>query len=299
MIKKWILCFFVSLGATTINAQLKSTDSLAMRGIEDSMQETSAALRDAINLKDRLYNDSLFTKQLVRALKTSYSIHFPFDSLISCSKLMSPDSSFRIFTWQLQINEDYYKQRGAIQMRTADGTLKLFPLTDKSENIDKPEDFVGSHNNWIGAIYYKILKHTYNQKDYYTLIGYDENSIRSNKKMIEVMRFEDGAPVFGGPYFMVPNDQIIPHFPNRFIMEYKKSAGVRLNYDNDLGMIIKEHLISETNEPNRKWTMIGDGDYEGFVWKKGKWVYVEKVFDQKTPEGKAPVPQPLNKEAKQ
>jgi hypothetical protein len=270
-----------------------------MRRIEDSMRVTSAALRDDINVKDRLYNDSLFTKQLVRALKTPYSIHFPFDSLVTCSKLMSPDSSFRIFTWQLQINEDYFKQRGAIQMRSANGELKLIPLIDKSESIEKPEDFIGSNNNWIGAIYYKILKHTFNQIDYYTLIGYDENSIRSNKKIIEVMRFEEGVPVFGGPYFMVPNDQIIPHFPNRFIMEYKKSAGVRLNYDNDLGMIIKEHLISETNEPHRKWTMIGDGDYEGFVWKKGKWVYVEKVFDQKTPEGKAPVPQPLNKEIKQ
>jgi hypothetical protein len=58
-------------------------------------------------------------------------------------------------------------------------------------------------------------------------------------------------------------------------------------------MIIVEHLISESNEPKKKWTYVGDGDYEGFKWKNGKWVHVEKIFDQVTPLGQAPVPNPV------
>ena len=58
-------------------------------------------------------------------------------------------------------------------------------------------------------------------------------------------------------------------------------------------MIIVEHLVSESNEPKKKWTLIGDGDYEGFKWKGGKWVHVEKVFNVVTPDGQAPVPNPV------
>ena len=76
-------------------------------------------------------------------------------------------------------------------------------------------------------------------------------------------------------------------------MEYKKNAGARLTYDEDLSMIIFEHLESETSEPTKKWTYIPDGDYEGFKWKNGKWVHVNKVFNQVTPEGKVPVPNPI------
>jgi hypothetical protein len=66
-----------------------------------------------------------------------------------------------------------------------------------------------------------------------------------------------------------------------------------LNYDDDMGMIIVEHLESETGEPNKKWTLIPDGDYEGFKWANGKWIHIDKVFTQITPEGKEPVPHPL------
>jgi hypothetical protein len=58
-------------------------------------------------------------------------------------------------------------------------------------------------------------------------------------------------------------------------------------------MIVYEHLISESNEPNKKWTLVGDGDYEGFKWKGGKWVHIEKVFNVITPLNQEPVPNPI------
>jgi len=76
-------------------------------------------------------------------------------------------------------------------------------------------------------------------------------------------------------------------------MEYKKDASPRLTYDSEMDMIIYEHLISETGEPNKKYTYIPDGDYEGLKWADGKWVHIEKVFTQKTPEGHEPVPLPI------
>jgi len=79
----------------------------------------------------------------------------------------------------------------------------------------------------------------------------------------------------------------------RYIMEYKKNAGPKLSLDKDMNMIIFEHLISETGEVQKKYTYVPDGDYEGLRWKDGKWVYIEKVFNQITPEGHEPVPNPI------
>jgi alginate O-acetyltransferase complex protein AlgI len=43
--------------------------------------------------------DSLFTKGLVQALKMPNSFNYPFDSLITISRIYAPDSSFRIFSY--------------------------------------------------------------------------------------------------------------------------------------------------------------------------------------------------------
>jgi hypothetical protein len=61
-----------------------------------------------------------------------------------------------------------------------------------------------------------------------------------------------------------------------------------------MDMILYDHLISETNEPQKRYTLIPDGDYEGFVWKNGQWVHINKVFTQKLEDGQAPVPMPFN-----
>ncbi len=60
-----------------------------------------------------------------------------------------------------------------------------------------------------------------------------------------------------------------------------------------MDMIIFDHLMSENNHQGEKYTLIPDGDYEGFTWKNGKWNYIEKVFDFKLKDGEAPVPEPL------
>ncbi|MBC7874332.1 MAG: hypothetical protein H7Y01_10070 [Ferruginibacter sp.] len=53
-------------------------------------------------------------------------------------------------------------------------------------------------------------------------------------------------------------------------------------------MIIFDHLISETDQPEKKDTYIPDGDFEGFKWLNGQWVHVNKVFDFKLEDGGFP-----------
>ena len=260
---------------------------------EDSLKILSLTIVQGRTDENRFNADSQFTKMLVRALKIKNSFYYPFDSLVTISRLTPEDSSFKIFTWQMVVNDNVTRQHGAIQMRTANGSLRLFPLIDKSAVTIHAEDTVGNNLGWIGAVYYKIIeKHAFG-KNYYTLLGYDENNINSNKKIVEILTFNNNEPVFGGSYFSFQDNSVIKKYPARFIMEYKKNASPRLTYDPDQDMIIYEHLISESGEPQKKYTYIPDGDYEGLTWRDGKWIHIQKVFTQKTPEGQEPVPQPI------
>ena len=126
--------------------------------LEDQIKKTAFNIVNAETYAERVTADSSVTKGLVRSLKTPYSFNHKFDSLITVSTLFSPDSTFKIFTWQLLAeDEKSYRQKGAIQMNTKDGSLQLIPLFDCSEFTDAPTDSVRDAKHWIGAIYYKII----------------------------------------------------------------------------------------------------------------------------------------------
>lgn len=277
--------FLLSASSQTIDASL-------IKPLEDSMMVLCKEIVYGKSSLSRFNADSLFTKTFVRALKTKNSYYYSFDSLKNISRLYAPDSSFRIFTWQMEVNDNLTRQHGAIQMRTKDGSLKLFPLIDKSDVMENLEDTTANNKGWIGAVYYKMIKTQYNNQSFYTLLGFDQNNMKSDRKIIEVLTFKNEEPLFGNQLFSFEESPKKKEIKSRYILEYKKEASARLVYDDDLKMIVAEHLQSETNEPAKKWTYIPDGDYEGFKWMNGRWIHVNKVFNQITPEGKEPVPQP-------
>lgn len=276
------------LAAGSLSAQqLTAGAKKELKKKEDTLKTLSVQMVMAEEPGSRFRSDSLFVRTLVRALVTPNSFYYPFDSL-NISKLYAPDSSFRIFTWQLKKDEYVLLQKGAIQMRTANGKLKLFPLFDNSMYTRNPLDSVRTKNNWIGAIYYRIIEKEYNGKKYYTLLGFDDYSISSNKKWMEVLHFENGEPVFGGPFISFAKDSVKKATQYRYSIEYKKEAKAFFNYDPEMDMIIVDHLISETDEPDKKSTYISDGDYEAFKWENGKWVHVNKLFSQMQRDGDFP-----------
>jgi hypothetical protein len=273
---------------------LSAADIRQLEKKEDSLKLFSRAMVFGKTAADRFRADSNFVRILVRALKTPNSFYYPLDS-VAVSKLYSPDSTFRIFTWQLMKDEYVYLQKGAIQMRTSDGSLKLFPLFDVSMFSANPSDSVRSRNNWVGAIYYRIILKTYNNKKYYTLLGFDDFSPNSNKKWMEVLTFNDrGEPVFGGPFISYKQDSAVkPKVLSRFNIQYKKEAKTFFNYDPELDLIVFDHLISESQEPDRRETYIPDGDFEGFKWQNGQWVHQEKIFNFQLKDGDFPMEEKL------
>ena len=296
--KKPVLFFFLLLflaaGSQAQVSKISPTDLKKLHKQEDSLKNLVKNVIIDSFTAGRMRSDSQFVKTLVRGLLVKNSFYYPFDSVRGIGKVYAPDSSFRIITWQLAFDDYYCRQRGAIQFRTQDGSLKLVPLRDYSEFAEDPMDSIRNKDTWIGAVYYNIIQTKHNGKNYYTLFGFDQHSVRSNKKWIEVLTFDSrNMPVFGGKYFSFEKDSIKRAAQFRFSIEYKKEASTTVNFDPELNMILIDHLVSESDEPDLAYTFIPDGDYEGFKWENGKWMHIDKVFHEKLEDGQAPIPDPL------
>jgi hypothetical protein len=292
-----LLLILIFTGVQLHAQKISAADKKMLQKKEDSLRVLADSMINAQSPGKRFTNDSLFIKTLVRGLKAKKSFYYPFSSIETISKQYPADSSFRILTWQMKKDEYFYLQKGAIQINTPDGSLKLYPLYDGSMFTGKPNDSVRNHKNWIGAIYYNIIQKEYNGKKYYTLLGFDDFNIGSNRKWMDVMHFDDatGEPLFGGDFISFKEDtgKLKTKIVKRFNIEYKKEARTLFNYNPEMDMIIYDHLQSENDEPDRKETFIPDGDFEGFKWQNGQWVHVDKVFDFKLKDGEFPVDNPL------
>jgi hypothetical protein len=290
--KYQLLLFLLICAGSRLSAQSHISPAVqaVFRQREDSMKVFAYNVINDSTPEGRFRADSQFIRSLVKALKVPYSFDYPFDSLQTISRLYAPDSSFRIFTWQFKKDNLFYLQEGAIQINQPDGSLKLFPLFDASMFTNNALDSVRTRLNWIGAIYYRIIKKTWQGKNYYTLLGFDDYSETSNKKWMEVLTFTpEGEPRFGGPFFSFQEDSVRKPTQYRFNIEYKKETGTRFNYDPSLDLIVFDELISESNEPEKKDTYVPDGDFEAFQWKNGKWVHLQKgIFTEKLKDGDFP-----------
>jgi hypothetical protein len=122
-----LLCFYSFYAFTQ---PIPASSVQAIQKIEPILQKDTHEIVFANDWIERFQTDSAFIRNFVKALKTPYSFKYPFDSVKNISKLYALDSIFRIFSWQVMKDFTYYRQRGAIQMRTSDGSLKLYPLFD-------------------------------------------------------------------------------------------------------------------------------------------------------------------------
>lgn len=220
-----------------------------------------------------------FIKTLVSALKIPNSFLYPFDSLKSISILNSPDNRFRLLTWHIINDDGSYRFYGAVQMNTG-GPLKLFPLEDYSPLLKNPEDSVTNNTKWYGCQYYKIIKVSAD-KSYYVMLGWKGNTVKSTKKVIEVLSFKDDKPIFGMSVFDNNRNK------KRIIFEYTRQASMLLRYVPSEHLIVFDHLSApDKKSKNLPETYGPDMTYDGFKLKNGRWEYVDNLDMRNVPDEK-------------
>ncbi|MBS1772029.1 MAG: hypothetical protein JST82_04160 [Bacteroidetes bacterium] len=265
-----------------------------LRTMEDSLVVLADSFYNPNILPDeRPFTNERFIKHLIRALKVADSYNYPFDSLATrINILSSPDNTFRMFNWSVSSEEMNMRYYCAIQLK--DEQLKLYGLVDISGDIAKTsEDTVLSNGKWYGALYYKIIPHDVDGKTYYTLIGKNSAGVLTNRKVLDPMYFADNGPVFGAPIFNIRSQARPTERINRYVIEYKKQSQASMNWDPELNVICFDRLVSETNDPARKYTYVPSGQYDGFRWIDGYWTLIQDLIPVDVlGDGKAPVPQP-------
>lgn len=257
--------------------------------MEDSMLVTIDSAYNAFIADTRYDYCERFVKQLVRTLKIEKSYLYPFDKLKEKINITVPDdNAFRIFNWDIAPTEVSRRYYGAIQMNAPQ--LKLFPLIDYSDEMKKgTEDSVLTGGKWLGALYYRIIKHEVDGRKVYTMFGVNSGNPISNKKFMDPMLLTTDGPVFGAQIFNVKASGAPNRYVNRFVMEYKKEVQAGLNWNEERQMVIFDKLVSQVNDPNRKYTYVPSGAYDGFKWEQDHWAYQPDIIPiQNLKDGEAP-----------
>lgn len=254
---------------------LTDTQLAGLNAFQDTLKELAYKVINSPDQAERYESNAIMVRTLVRALQTKSSYTFDFDSLKSLSIQRSPDNAFRLFTWHVMNRNGTYRFYGAVQMNSSE-KLQLHPLVDYSNNITSPQDTLLDNNHWLGAQYYKIIPVTRNTPTpYYILLGWKGNNVKSTKKVIEVLHFKNGKPIFGMPVF---EGKAALNGKFRLVFEYSRSASMMLNYESGENRIVFDHLAAPDPEMENNPALFGpDLSYDGLKLVNGRWKLIENI----------------------
>ncbi len=291
--KKFLIVLFIlgfEMAALAQSGKITEADIPVLQAYEDTLGLCGFLVVNDSLPENRFATCKKLITTLVQALKVKNSFNYPFEQLRTVSIQYPRDSTFRIFTWQLYVDVNDYRYYGAIQMNTPD--LKLYPLIDRSFEIESEEYEVLSPENWYGSLYYNIRQFDTAEGRKYLLFGYDGYSLFNKRKLIDVLSFQDGKAVLGAPVFYEKNPETGGEtVRNRILKEYSAEASFKMNYDETWGLIIFDHLTAMGGNYGQGLAMVPDGTYEGYKLENGRWNWVQTVWNETMDE--APRPEPV------
>ncbi|MEM1214944.1 MAG: hypothetical protein AAGJ82_04625 [Bacteroidota bacterium] len=284
-----VLCTALCLAwnAQAQRDQIAPVDLEQLETLEDTLGLLAYAIVNDSLEENRFGAVRVFIPKLVEALKHPHSFHYPFEQLQTVSIQYPQDSTFRIFTWQLYVDKDTYRYFGTIQMDTEE--LQLFPLRDRSDGFSSNlEQAEFTADEWYGALYYNIkeVEQVDGQK-HYLLFGYDADSFFRKRKLVDVLTFPNGKPLFGKAVFVNPEEQTAK---KRLVLEYSAAASIKLNYDPAHELILFDNLTTVGGSYGEGPVNIPDGTYQAYQLKAGQWEHIDKVFHTWLEEAPRPAP---------
>ena len=219
-----------------------------------------------------------FKNVLQEAISNKEIFNYPFDSLSKfMSTEISPDGSFRIFNWNIELSNQRQHYECWILMKN----LTLLKLTDFKNEIPEIEYASLDANSWYGALYYSIIPKERKNKTVYTLLGWDGNNMFSNKKIIESMTISKKNKIqFGVPIFKYPSGKT----KKRVIFQYSKQSYMSLKHRQarKQDYLVFDHLMPQS--PHLKefadW-YVTDLSFDAFQWNENQWDF-KRDFDAKS-----------------
>lgn len=258
----------------TAQQSTAADDQHSLAALQDSLRGISKQINVAAENGRRFEHNARFIKTLVQALRLPGAFDFPFDSVGMISAIKSPDNAFKLYTWFVPTDEGGFRYFGTIQMPSKAGDLQLYPLIDQTETVPD-SNAVLDPKTWFGSRYYDIVPLRSDKETAYALLGWKGNNPKTTSKVIEVLSFRNGAPVFGKAVFEQGGK---PSLKNRLIFTYNKVNSMTLRFDQKVNMIVFDHLAPY--DPAMKGNFefyASDSSFDGYVLAKGRLKLVENI----------------------
>lgn len=237
---------------------------------EDSLYRMFLRFPHAGTVEEMQEMNSRIISYIEQVLADPESAGYRFDSLRRRAGILdADDGQFRIITWNLPLNAWEHEYHGVLQViDTKRDTCSVYILKNKFNSIPDLVNAVTDETMWPGALYYDIRREKQGREQIYTLMGFNFHDRWSDKKIIDVLYFdEDLNPRFGKPVFSTPEGM-----QNRVVFEYSGEVAMSLRYNQDLKMIVYDHLAPiEPELKNFPRYYAPDFSYDGYKFRKGIW----------------------------
>jgi len=270
--------FSLFAGGKAFSQEISPQNMERFQIMEDSLVTTADSMYNAFLPDTHIFYSERFVRQLIRTLKIPNSYYFPFDKLKEKINIIpADDNAFRIFNWEITPSTILKRYYGAIQM--PDEKLKLYGLLDYADQLGKgAEDSILTNRKWFGAIIYRIISHEVEGHIVYTLFGLNTSNPLCSRKVLDPMTIDERGVTFGAPIFGVASENFPQRRINRFVLEYKKGVQASMNWDEERKVIVFDKLVSQGNDPKRKYTYVPSGQYDGFRWNNDMWNYLTDLI---------------------
>ena len=243
---------------------------------EDTLKVMAHIIMNAETEEKKRTANTAFIENLTEVLQYEKSFKFPFDSLVTISKVYSPNNTFRIFSWLLKKDNGSYEYFGLVHHQNKrKKQFEVIPLVDNSANIRSPEQADLDAANWFGGIIYNIIYIKKSGRKYYTILSWDGHDGYSTKKIIDVMYFSGKNKIkFGLPIFKKSKKES----QKRVILQYDSKTTISVNYDDKEKRIVFDHLVPTRKDLTGLYEYyIPEGTFNSYNYLKGKWWLEEDV----------------------
>lgn len=278
---RWTSILFVLLALSCVAQKKQSAiDSVnydSIRNIEFQLEGLSHNIINSRDIQERRTSSYYFVQTLKKALKVPQSFNYEFNSLKTVAIRKPANNAFRIFTWNLLLDSGKYEYFGAIQMNNSD-SLVLFGLYDSSSINRDIYYSTYDHRHWMGALVYQIHHYKYKRKDYYITFGWNGMDATRNRKIIDVLTFdEEGLPTFGEEIFDFEDD-----LQARVIFDFADRAVMLCRYDEQEEKIVFANVVPINPMMKGNFgSYIPDGTYDFLEFKKGIWRRKTMLFEDR------------------
>lgn len=251
-----IFLAFSSSGQTL--AELESEMAFWQRKIGSSGSE-----------KERLASSEEFEKLLIESFELEGVFDYSFDSLPKVSKLKPEDEKFRIFNWNIPLDNDMHTYR--LYLLFPEGEFIRFEDSRSLEYGDEKAELMP--DQWYGALYYEVLPIKVERETYYTLIGWDGNDALTTKKVLDVLIIAKRKASLGFPLFEKDGELL-----HRRVFEYAKDVIMNLKWLKPKEMIVFDRLEPRVQELEGNYAYYGPSTaFDGYSKEKDRWKLNEYI----------------------